>query len=80
MKSKLMGFLIILSIVTANAAPVIVTEDAMNKYAVDAQITGSFAPVTLDAVRNEHELFQVLFYADGEPVTLFNLERKCPQN
>ncbi len=74
MKSRLMGFLIILSIVTANAAPVIVTEDAMNKYAVDAQITGSFAPVTLDAVRNEHELFQVLFYADGEPVNAGKLE------
>ncbi|WP_176013553.1 DUF4091 domain-containing protein [Victivallis sp. Marseille-Q1083] len=70
MRFRLPVYAAALALFAAMPAPAgtVFVDNAMNKIGRDAPVGGAFKPVQLEAMRNEHELFQIVFHADEEPI------------
>ena len=52
----------------------VVMENCMRKFSRDEPLSGNSGPLVLDAMRNEHELFQIVIRADGGTVKSASVE------
>ncbi len=79
MTKQYLKFILLLSALLPAVLPAeVFTADAMRKEMRDAAVTGTFDAIVLDAMRNEHEAFQVIFRApaqgtDGNRVAVSSL-------